>query len=221
MGDRPQPTRRRCVQGFALNAGGAVYIQTTVGPAITLSLKKDAATGLKMAYTPPLISPCAAIPHPDGRAKRLPTRPTTTNPAYFSSLLFRQYCRRQMSFVEIYNEQLFDLLLSSPEALPSSRNQQQRRFNVYGGNGSESSLDGKRSTPFSSVQKLTMDVPGSGGGSDLHTPPAAAAGTPQHAAELAIYERPDGSTYVKASRALQYVFAGAGGGGRASVLTVQ
>ncbi|CAM9384138.1 unnamed protein product [Pylaiella littoralis] len=106
-----------------------------------------------------------------------------------------------MSFVEIYNEQLFDLLLS-PEAFPPSRNQQQRRFNVYAGNGSESVLDGKRTTPFYSTQATTMEVPGNGGNSGLYTPPAVA-GTPQHTAELAIYERPDGSTCIKASRALK------------------
>lgn len=106
-----------------------------------------------------------------------------------------------MSFVEIYNEQLFDLLLS-PEAFPPSRIQQQRRFNVYGGNRSESSLDGKRNS--------------GGDNSGLYTPPTVA-GAPQQAAELAIYERPDGSTYVKASHELQYLFlegrgSGSGGG---------
>lgn len=108
-----------------------------------------------------------------------------------------------MSFVEIYNEQLFDLFLS-PEAFPSSRNQQQRRFNVYGGNASESSLDGKRNTLYSSIhQKPTMEIPGCGGdNSGLNTPPPGMARAPQQAAELAIYERPDGSTYVKASRAI-------------------
>lgn len=116
-----------------------------------------------------------------------------------------------MSFAEIYNEQLFDLLLST-EAFPPPRNQQQRRFNIYGGNGSESALDGKRFTPFSSVQKPTMEVPVSGGDSGLYTPPAMAS-TPQHAEELAIYERADGSTYIKASRALKYSFLGAGGEG--------
>ncbi len=96
-----------------------------------------------------------------------------------------------MSFVEIYNEQLFDLLLS-PEACPS-RSQQQRRFNVYGGNGSERAARGKRNAPVCSAQKLVTETVGAGGESALPTPP-------KQAPELVIYERPDGCTYVKVKR---------------------
>ena len=93
---------------------------------------------------------------------------------------------RQMSFLEFYNEQLFDLFLS-PE-MRSSRSR--RRFNVFGGNGSESGVAEKRHTPVSSALNPTKDVPSGGGGSP-----------PPQAPELAIYERPDGCTYVKVSRA--------------------
>lgn len=90
-----------------------------------------------------------------------------------------------MSFVEFYNEQLFDLFLS-PEKR-ASRNR--RRFNVFGGNGSNSSVIGKRNASLPSALKPTKEVPGSGGNPS------------QQAPELAIYERPDGCTYVKVSRA--------------------
>lgn len=90
-----------------------------------------------------------------------------------------------MSFVEFYNEQLFDLFLS-PE-MRSSRNQ--RRFNVFGGNGSESGVVEKRNTSLSFALKPTKQVPGSD------------CSPPQQAPELAIYERPDGCTHVKVSRA--------------------
>ncbi|CAM9751393.1 unnamed protein product, partial [Ectocarpus sp. 8 AP-2014] len=105
----------------------------------------------------------------------------------------------QMSFVEIYNEQLFDLLLP-PEAY-SSANQQQRRFSVYG--GKESAVGGKRNTPLSSVQRLVgeLEVGSAGGsGSGVHAPLTTAPGARQQMADLAIYERPDGSTYVKGLR---------------------
>lgn len=95
-----------------------------------------------------------------------------------------------MSFVEFYNEQLFDLFLS-PE-MRSSR--KQRRFNVFGGNGSDSGAIGKRTTSLSSALQPTKEVPGRGG-----TPS-------QPAPELAIYERPDGCTYVKVSRSSKFRF---------------
>ena len=85
----------------------------------------------------------------------------------------------QMSFVEIYNEQLFDLL--QPEMCPS-----QRRFSVYG--GSESAV-GKRSAVAAHVPREHTT---GGGGSRTST----RENTPQRP-DLAIYERPDGSTYVK------------------------
>lgn len=101
-----------------------------------------------------------------------------------------------MSFVEIYNEQLFDLLLT-PEACPS-KSRQQRRFSVYGGN--ETAVRGKRNAPVRSAQKLTAEAAGNGSESGLPTP-LRTAGTPlQRAPELAIYERPDGCTYVKVKR---------------------
>ncbi|CAM9647115.1 unnamed protein product [Ectocarpus sp. 13 AM-2016] len=105
----------------------------------------------------------------------------------------------QMSFVEIYNEQLFDLLLP-PEAY-SSANQQQRRFSVYG--GKESAVSGKRNTPLSCVQRLVgeLEIGSAGGsGSGLRAPLTTTPGARQQMADLAIYERPDGSTYVKGLR---------------------
>lgn len=109
----------------------------------------------------------------------------------------------QMSFVEIYNEQLFDLLLS-PEACPS-RAQQQRRFNVYGGNGNERAARGKRNAPFCSAQKLMTEAVGSGGESALPTPLATIGTPPKQAPELVIYERPDGCTYVKVKRGVKFI----------------
>ncbi|CAN0113942.1 unnamed protein product [Ectocarpus sp. 4 AP-2014] len=111
----------------------------------------------------------------------------------------------QMSFVEIYNEQLFDLLL--PPETYSRANQQQRRFSVYG--GKESAVGGKRYTPLSFVQRLVGELEvgsaggsgsGSGSGSGLHAPLTTTTGARQQMADLAIYERPDGSTYVKGLR---------------------
>lgn len=112
-----------------------------------------------------------------------------------------------MSFVEIYNEQLFDLLLP-PEAY-SSATQQQRRFSVYG--GKESAVGGKRNTPLSSVQRLVGELEvgsagGSGSGSGLHAPLTTTPGARQRMADLAIYERPDGSTYVKVGGAQTLLF---------------
>lgn len=95
-----------------------------------------------------------------------------------------------MSFVEFYNEQLFDLFLS-PE-MHSSRNQP--RFNVFGGNGNDTGMVGKRNTSLSSAPKPTKEVPGSGGNPSRQAP------------ELAIYERPDGCTYVKVSRTVGIKF---------------
>lgn len=91
-----------------------------------------------------------------------------------------------MSFVEFYNEQLFDLFLS-PDTC-SSRNQ--RRFNVFGGNGNDSGVVGKRNTFVSSALK-PKEFSGSGGN------------PPQQAPELAIYERPDGCTHVKVNQGLE------------------
>lgn len=92
-----------------------------------------------------------------------------------------------MSFVELYNEQLFDLFLS-PE-MRSSRNQ--RRFNAFGGNGSDSGVIGKRHTPLYSSLKLMKEAPGSSGTSS------------KRALELAIYEGRNGCTYIKVSRGLK------------------
>ena len=92
-----------------------------------------------------------------------------------------------MSFMEIYNEQLFDLFIS-PE-MRSSKTQQ--RFNVFGGNGIESGVIGKRKASLASALHPTKDVPRGSGSPPQQTP------------ELAIYERPGGGTYVKVSRALK------------------
>eukprot|EP00903_Cladosiphon_okamuranus_P013675 g12736.t1 len=103
--------------------------------------------------------------------------------------VFREVSRRRqkgtatsvhMSFVELYNEHLFDLLLS-PE-MRSSRNQ--RPFNIFGGNGSERGVIGKRiASSLVSALKPTKEAPGRG----VDSPP-------EQAPELAIYERPDGCT---------------------------
>lgn len=87
-----------------------------------------------------------------------------------------------MSFVEIYNEQLFDLL--RPEMCPS-----QRRFSVYG--GSDSAVGKRSAAPAVHVPGEHPTTVG-GGGSRAPTREK----TPQQP-DLAIYERPDGSTYVK------------------------
>ena len=84
----------------------------------------------------------------------------------------------QISFVEIYNEQLFDLL--QPEVCPA-----QRRFSVYGRN--ESAV-GKRSAASAHVPEEHTGGGGSRSSSRENTP---------QQPDLAIYERPDGSTYVK------------------------
>lgn len=88
-----------------------------------------------------------------------------------------------MSFVEIYNEQLFDLL--QPEMCPS-----QRRFSVYG--GSESAARKRSAAAAVHVPGEHTGGGGGGGGSRTSTRES----TPQQP-DLAIYERPDGSTYVK------------------------
>lgn len=106
----------------------------------------------------------------------------TENVVASLSARLRPSLRQQMSFVEIYNEQLFDLL--QPEAYPA-----QRRFNVYGRNDS---AGGKRNT--SSVVLPPVQTLGEHSGSCQSS--LTRASSPQQA-ELTIYERPDGSTYVK------------------------
>lgn len=96
-----------------------------------------------------------------------------------------------MSFVEIYNEQLFDLLQPAGPA-PLS----QRRFNLYGGSESSSFQRASTAAATSAAQKQGEHGAIIGGGYRNPQAPTRV-DTPQQAVELTIYERLDGSTYVK------------------------
>lgn len=153
--------------------------------------------------SPPL-APCV-----DQRS-RCRARFTYWTPGIFVSIT-NTTLRPQMSFLEIYNEQIFDLLQPEGLACPP-----QQHFTTYGGSGNGAGSAGAK-TQWQMRSSSTLkigDALTAGVQTSQHTEPTRASSShlqgdrSRAASDLAIYEQSDGSTYAKVDRSNSSHFGG-------------